>query len=412
MSDSDSSEVIPQIDGCSIDDLPNEILLCIFSFFNQKQLCLTIKPVCSRWKRLARHASLWSEVHFICKSKRGTDSFCKLLSNYPLLSDLTFGSMGNFPELFDDVSTYFRQLTHLTLKISELTNSFLNIISLKCKRLESLNLDASTLTEIFDQSSFTCNSMPNLKSLNISYCIWVTNDLIVDIATSECKLEYLNIDGISYIDDESITSVINGFSPYLQEFIIDGEEVSDVSMNMISKCTQLSRLSISFGEKICSSFLEIASLIKLKYLRIRKARYLTSDVLQKSFSFLGFQYLFSLNLSECSGLDAAAMKSIACSAPALRHVDFSWCFELCAEGIEALFACCPLLETVILIGVLSVSNSLLKNMLLNLPNLSLLNLEQVPYVTDVAITEAVEQRHKTIKIINYYGLPFDNITPL
>jgi hypothetical protein len=47
----------------SINDMPPELLLLIFSWLSVRDFCLS--PVCTRWRLLAKHASLWTELSFI-----------------------------------------------------------------------------------------------------------------------------------------------------------------------------------------------------------------------------------------------------------------------------------------------------------------------------------------------------------
>ena len=50
----------------SINDLPDEILLKILSYFGLEELCLNIAKVCERWKFLAKDMILWKKVSYHC----------------------------------------------------------------------------------------------------------------------------------------------------------------------------------------------------------------------------------------------------------------------------------------------------------------------------------------------------------
>ena len=49
-----------------INDLPNEVLLEILSYFGPEDLCLIIAKVCDRWKCLAKDVILWKKLSFHC----------------------------------------------------------------------------------------------------------------------------------------------------------------------------------------------------------------------------------------------------------------------------------------------------------------------------------------------------------
>jgi hypothetical protein len=50
----------------SINDLPGEIMLKMFSYVGPEELCLIIPKVCARWKALAKDAILWKTLAYNC----------------------------------------------------------------------------------------------------------------------------------------------------------------------------------------------------------------------------------------------------------------------------------------------------------------------------------------------------------
>jgi len=50
----------------SLNDLPEEILLNIFSYFGPEDLCLNIAKVCERWNVLAKDMALWKTLSYVC----------------------------------------------------------------------------------------------------------------------------------------------------------------------------------------------------------------------------------------------------------------------------------------------------------------------------------------------------------
>ena len=50
----------------SINDLPEEILLRILSYFGPEDLCLIIAKICERWNALAKDAVLWKTLSYEC----------------------------------------------------------------------------------------------------------------------------------------------------------------------------------------------------------------------------------------------------------------------------------------------------------------------------------------------------------
>jgi len=52
----------------SLNDLPDEILLKILSYFGPKDLCCIIAKVCERWNILANDKILWKNLSYSCKT--------------------------------------------------------------------------------------------------------------------------------------------------------------------------------------------------------------------------------------------------------------------------------------------------------------------------------------------------------
>jgi hypothetical protein len=49
----------------SLNDLPDEILLKIFSDFGPYEICVIFPKVCKRWNALAKHLSLWKTFSYL-----------------------------------------------------------------------------------------------------------------------------------------------------------------------------------------------------------------------------------------------------------------------------------------------------------------------------------------------------------
>jgi hypothetical protein len=53
----------------SINDLPDEILLKILSYFGPEELCVNIAEVCKKWNSLSRDVTIWKKACFKCYHK-------------------------------------------------------------------------------------------------------------------------------------------------------------------------------------------------------------------------------------------------------------------------------------------------------------------------------------------------------
>jgi hypothetical protein len=71
----------------SIQDLPPELLLCLFEYLSVKELCLSVAPVCKRWSMLSKHPCLWKQLTF-GRNDVSTEKVCELIRRSPLLREL------------------------------------------------------------------------------------------------------------------------------------------------------------------------------------------------------------------------------------------------------------------------------------------------------------------------------------
>ena len=51
-----------------LNDLPEEILLKILSYFGSEDVCFIIAKVCKRWNILAKNVILWKKLSYECDS--------------------------------------------------------------------------------------------------------------------------------------------------------------------------------------------------------------------------------------------------------------------------------------------------------------------------------------------------------
>jgi hypothetical protein len=64
--DVSSEPSVMAVEPRSINDLPDEILLKILSYFKPEDLCLIIAEVCERWNALSKDMIIWKELSYRC----------------------------------------------------------------------------------------------------------------------------------------------------------------------------------------------------------------------------------------------------------------------------------------------------------------------------------------------------------
>ena len=61
-----SKPSVMSCDPTALNDLPDEILLQILSYFSLEDLCLKIAKVCERWNALTKDVILWKTLSYSC----------------------------------------------------------------------------------------------------------------------------------------------------------------------------------------------------------------------------------------------------------------------------------------------------------------------------------------------------------
>ncbi|KAA0199833.1 hypothetical protein FBUS_10723 [Fasciolopsis buskii] len=181
----------------SLEDLPNELLLQVFSYLSQYDLLLCISRVNSRWFKLARTPSLWSHVDLCARPLKLPT--LRRLSKLPLIGTHTFSLSIRFsPEAKLSEKTLTPLLHKCShLKHLEVTDASLNscaellavipacISSLKLCRVRCKRPGLLELSQI---------QLPRLASLDVSQCAWITDPYLVSL-TGTNNLVKLNVSG-------------------------------------------------------------------------------------------------------------------------------------------------------------------------------------------------------------------------
>lgn len=181
--------------------LPIELLLKIFSYLSQYELCWTVALVCHRWRSYAYNPVLWKKLELSlnlsdplwCEDARNNlfkrTTMVKHLTltvkqNDWLISTYLVFAITGTKELFAVFQSLFLELLDSLLP--------------KISTLESLNVDGCIL--INDDCIEKLSQLKDLKALSIACCD-VSEDGIIAFAKGIRCLCSLNIDGIPSVTD-------------------------------------------------------------------------------------------------------------------------------------------------------------------------------------------------------------------
>jgi len=190
----------------NINDLPLEILLHLFSYFTQRELLLTVAPVCQLWHKLAIDPVYWRSLSFDLRNESISTEIlqnCFVRSHLLHSLEIIGSRYSHFSLSAADIAccasychkvvdVQLRFISNLDLEMTaELVHNFPHLESLNvegCKRL-----DHDCILRICDLS--------HLHRLNVSHCTQLMDKTLDIISCYLPKLQSLNIDGLSQLTD-------------------------------------------------------------------------------------------------------------------------------------------------------------------------------------------------------------------
>ena len=132
----------------SINYLPPEMMLHIFSYLPQRDLSITTIQVCQYWKQLCLSSPLWKHVKYSAIRGDFSHPFEQLLQMQSHVTKLTI-TAENIHYLFG----FQRKLTFLNLKTLDVSDSFVasedffDKIIQRCPNLENIKIQAGSNLE-------------------------------------------------------------------------------------------------------------------------------------------------------------------------------------------------------------------------------------------------------------------------
>lgn len=203
------------LEGKTIGDLPNEILLAIFSYLQTYDLKYIIPNVCVQWANLSTDSKLWKRLNFETINKttktfgvKSWYSTLRFLETTPQLQNVTV-SQGHSPEEVEEILTLLNKNNpnirkiEFNVEISSVLKQ-LKKLSTILEKVDSLILKlnpAASQTEVFK----TLSEFKNLKSITFldtnpqhkDFDVFLNNCPLLDklnVANDEfCKTNFLSL---------------------------------------------------------------------------------------------------------------------------------------------------------------------------------------------------------------------------
>lgn len=362
----------------SLNDLPEDILILIFSYLSTKDLCKA-SGVCQKWQMLCWDPVLWSSIQI---SNYQDSVINKVLRN--ILAKLAMDTQGycitvhsvklNGCELLSDKGLGF--VARFCIDLEELDVS--GCCCITSKGLHDILLNCHTLTHL-DTSGCTC-----VNSISAP----VANGFGLGHHGSFLQLRYLDLSDCVAFDDLGMRVV--GLSCGLLEnlYLRRCNRVTDVGIKHIAQhCVHLKELSVSDCYKVRDfSMKEIAkNCAGLKYLSAAKC-----PVTDTAMKYIGKHCvkLKYLNIRGCESVSDVGITHIVQNCLKLRSLDAGKC-DITDNGLHIIGIHCPQLKKLSIRGCEGVTDTGVKTIAAQCCSVQYLNLQEcnLSYQTFMYIRE-------------------------
>lgn len=233
---SDLQEISEQKQCCNISDLPDEIILKVFSYFTPTELCRYIAPVCVSWLTFARDGTLWEEITEKEFKDVSSDLLVKVITSWcSLLRSVDF--KGRSEMTISDFEAVFKSCPQIeTISFAfcpQVNDNILKLFSQNCSHLRYVNLEGCNVS---DASLMYFFGKP-IHGVNLSHCNLISDEGLVFLAKNFRDLSCVNLDGIQWITSASIDILTSLHADHLVQIVLDGAELTDDSIRLLSRCT-------------------------------------------------------------------------------------------------------------------------------------------------------------------------------
>jgi hypothetical protein len=369
----------------SIEQLPDEILLKIFSYLSIEQISLHLSNVCARWRAVSEDDDLWKNRTYFPKANTPKEKIIFMLENMPALRKFQYYGIHN---VIEKLSECCRKISVLIIPGIKLNATLLELTMERLTELSALHISisptrkGSQLTRIIGQSKTLLNLI-----LDSSDRKALASGLLKPIADGCPNLKKLKCGAFNCPNSE-ICYLMKCKKDQLQAYDHYGHISADL-MKAMSECMNLKRLTV-LSVDIDVTVHELCPITQLQNLTVLQMTYCKASVVYKipltlfinalpRLTYLGIPYalgnidaitneiiqkcplLTHLDLEGNDEFHSRGLRNIG-SCKMLKCLDVSRCTELGVEAMKFVAEGCPDLQNLDVSGIL-VSESMFRQIL-------------------------------------------------
>ena len=322
-----------------VDELPDEILLKVFSHLDFPKHYDALSRVSRRWYRLSRDPELWR--HLETKNKTPTYvSHCLRLSD-GRLSSLKLTGVFGIRRVIQLLGTWKCScLTTLQLVLPrDYQSTTLEDLVALCPSIKYLTISGPPRTNFA-----ALQNLRELRTLRLHKMLGRFDTKGVSEIVQKCeKLEVVELggDGDS-VSEAAFSDLIRWRGTQLRRLGIDCGSLSDRSFQLMKGCHSLKYLNLCWWNPggTPSSVKAVGSLCGLYSLRLRYCCLRTAHDFSSLFVDGHFPHLRTLEFNHCTGLQDEILASAMMNCPKLQVLEIDQEGEIQLEILDALAKMC------------------------------------------------------------------------
>ncbi|KDR19903.1 F-box/LRR-repeat protein 2-like [Zootermopsis nevadensis] len=409
--------------GKCFTDLPDEMLLEIFSNLDIEDLAMSVQHVNLHWKDVSQDESLWKNQTFSPRYKMSDEEIAKHLMNMPALRAFIFSRGTKTKVIIDTMCKYCRDIRHIEFKWSHrLSNSRLQDILKNHPHIENLNIPVPKESDQLDFAGMI-GQFQNLTTLSFTdqYVHTVANGVLKAIAEGCPSLLHLDL-GNTTFQDQDVRYLLERKGQLLLSFSVRCY-ISTLAHRLLTECSNLEYLFYeNYNEDLPSTYIQFLSkLSKLHNLTISYFKQGQTNI-QNIFKKQSLSRLIKLNICFCDGFDDAALTGILTNCPQLQflifrgndlsdagfkhigtcnnleHLDIASCASLTDKSMEYVGAGCPNLKHLDIGNCSGFTNKSIEYVCTGCQKLKYLDIQQCPEMTDEVLENIF--RSKELQVLN------------
>ncbi|XP_063541335.1 F-box/LRR-repeat protein fbxl-1-like [Cydia strobilella] len=321
----------------TINDLPNELLIYIFSKIDFESL-LAVAKVCMRWQQLCLTPCVWDNTRLIVCMKnyvRISENIVPFVAKY--LKNVKLQYFKLYSQVRASLISYCPNLTRLEISISQVDSCIFDDLQY-WPNLKFLSFRNSLIVQNPENANgnfvyhLPFEKLKNLQTLVLSNFALTHGSLY---SMLECSsLVSINMEKMKNIPADFLESLLRTKQATLEALYIYGDTLNDDIVRYISNCKALQVLHVMTCKTLFDS--SLLHLNRLKFLHSLKLRhgYFSTTALLGYFTNNLFQHLTYLSLSRCPHVTMQVARAIKASAPNLEEMSFYLCPFICAPGFN------------------------------------------------------------------------------